>query len=48
MFPLMPNPEPSHDFIESAGFRFWFALFVQEDTEFAWGRSPVRREVRGG
>ena len=35
---LVANPEPPHDFVESAGFRFGSALLVQEDTKLAGGR----------
>jgi hypothetical protein len=45
MFLLVANPNPSHDFVESAGFRFGFALLVQEDAKLAGRRSPVRHEI---
>ncbi len=48
MLLLVTNSEPTHDFVESAGFRFGFALFVQEDAKFADGRSPVGHEIRSG
>jgi hypothetical protein len=42
------GPEPSHDFVENAGFRFGFALLVQEDAKLAGGRTPVGHEIRSG
>jgi hypothetical protein len=48
MFLFVPNPEPTQDFIESAGFRSRFALLVQENAKLADRRSPVRCEIGSG
>jgi 6-phosphogluconate dehydrogenase len=42
------GPSGAGHFVESAGFRFGFALPVQEDAKLAGRRSPVRHEIRSG